>query len=222
MARRVQFTDEAADGERFSLNKRIPTPRAARRRDSTSSSTSEESAPVVRKNRSRRSKKGSRSSNSNSSRRRGILSRRKQREDGRASAKERKRKSQLARILPRRPNGKFAPISGSITPQNRSSRPPFQQRSYPEESEESDSNSESDSGDASFLNTTAPKLPAGKYIQQFVKTPEGQKMLRKQLMKTLTEMGGSLLNFDSDDDEQDRNKNPTPPRQRRSSSRSRM
>uniref|UniRef100_A0A914P6N4 Uncharacterized protein n=1 Tax=Panagrolaimus davidi TaxID=227884 RepID=A0A914P6N4_9BILA len=88
--------------------------------------------------------------------------------------------------------------------------------------EESDSNAESDSGDASFLNTSGPKLPAGKYIQRFVKTPEGQKMLKKQLMKTLNEMGGSLLNFDSDDDEQDRNKNPTPPRQRRFSSRSRM
>uniref|UniRef100_A0AC35F3V8 Uncharacterized protein n=1 Tax=Panagrolaimus sp. PS1159 TaxID=55785 RepID=A0AC35F3V8_9BILA len=48
MARRVQFIKEAADEERFSLDKRIPTPHprkfgAARRRDSTSSSSSEES-----------------------------------------------------------------------------------------------------------------------------------------------------------------------------------
>uniref|UniRef100_A0A914PQ62 Uncharacterized protein n=1 Tax=Panagrolaimus davidi TaxID=227884 RepID=A0A914PQ62_9BILA len=86
--------------------------------------------------------------------------------------------------------------------------------------DESDSDG-NDSGEESFLNTTGPKLPPGKYIQQFVKTPEYQKMLKKQLMKTLNEMGGSLLNFDSDDDEQGRKKNPATPRQRRSS-RSRM
>uniref|UniRef100_A0AC35GJT6 Uncharacterized protein n=1 Tax=Panagrolaimus sp. PS1159 TaxID=55785 RepID=A0AC35GJT6_9BILA len=219
------------------------------RRDSTSSSSEseEESAPVVRKNQSRRSKKESRSSNSYSLRRRGThskhgnLSHVKQREDGRASAKERQRKSQLARILPRRPNGKFAPISGSITPSNRSSRPSFQQQSNPEES---------------FSDTTGPKLPSGRSIKDLVQTPEGQKRLqrsivksvenalverlaegtrlnfdsdpeesdriRKQLMKTLNEIRGILLNFDPDDDEQDRNMNPTPPRQRRSSSRSRM
>uniref|UniRef100_A0AC35EZR7 Uncharacterized protein n=1 Tax=Panagrolaimus sp. PS1159 TaxID=55785 RepID=A0AC35EZR7_9BILA len=261
MARHVHFADEA-DEERFSLDKRIPTPHprkfgaAGRRRDSTSSSGNDES---------------SHSSNSDSSRRRGILSKRgiisrqKQREDGRGSEKERKRKSQLARALPRRSNGKFAPVSGFVTPPNRSSKPQQQQQSDPEESflnttdpklppgryindlvqtpegqkrlqrsivksvekvlaktierlgEGTRLNFDSDS-DEPFLNTTGPKLPAGKYIQQFVQTPEGQKLLRKQLMKALNEMGGSLLNFDSDDDEQDRNKNPTPPRQRRSSS----
>uniref|UniRef100_A0AC35F3Z1 Uncharacterized protein n=1 Tax=Panagrolaimus sp. PS1159 TaxID=55785 RepID=A0AC35F3Z1_9BILA len=114
----------------------------ARRRNSSSSSSSsssdsEESAPpIVRKNQSRRNKRGSRSSNSNSSRRRGIrskrgfVSRRKQREDGCASPKERNRKCQLARNLPRHSNGTFAPI-GFVTPPNRSSR--YLQQKAPDE-----------------------------------------------------------------------------------------
>uniref|UniRef100_A0AC35G460 Uncharacterized protein n=1 Tax=Panagrolaimus sp. PS1159 TaxID=55785 RepID=A0AC35G460_9BILA len=186
-----------------------------RRPDSTSSSSSEieeKSAPVVRKNTCIE-----------------------QREDDRGSAKERQRKSQFARILPRRPNRKFARISESITPQSRSSsRPPFQKQSNPEES---------------FSDTTGPKLPSGRNIKDLLQTPEGQKRFhrsiaksvekalveklgegtrlnsdsendteeRKQLMKALNVIRGILHNFDSDDDEHDRNKNPTPPRQRRSS-----
>uniref|UniRef100_A0AC35GRS9 Uncharacterized protein n=1 Tax=Panagrolaimus sp. PS1159 TaxID=55785 RepID=A0AC35GRS9_9BILA len=270
MARSVLFTERPTPHPRKYANAAAAA--AARR---SSSSDSEESAPIVRKNQSRRSKKGSRSSNSNSSRRRGIrskrgfVSRRKQREDGRASPKERKRKSQLARKLPRHSNGTFAPI-GFVTPPNRSSKPQQQEESDPEESFlnttgpklppgryindlvqtpegqkrlqrnivksvekvlaktieklgegtrlnfDSDSD-DKDSGEESFLNSTGPKLPAGKYIQQFVQTPEYQKMLKKQLMKTLNEMGGSLLNFDSDDEKQGRKKNPTSPHQRRSS-----
>uniref|UniRef100_A0AC35GSF9 Uncharacterized protein n=1 Tax=Panagrolaimus sp. PS1159 TaxID=55785 RepID=A0AC35GSF9_9BILA len=54
---------------------------------------------------------------------------RKQIEDGRGSAKERERKSQVACNRPRRSDGTFAPLSGFTTQPNRSSRPSFQQQS---------------------------------------------------------------------------------------------
>uniref|UniRef100_A0A914Q501 Uncharacterized protein n=1 Tax=Panagrolaimus davidi TaxID=227884 RepID=A0A914Q501_9BILA len=164
-----------------------------------------QSAPIIRKNRSRRR---SRSSTSDSkdpviSSERDIRFYRKQRKDGRGSIKERNRKAQLARNLPRRSNGKFAPRSGFVTPPNRSSRPPFQR-------------------DPSFLNYTdlteliSPEnISPARYIEDLVQTPEGQQRLERSIVKSVEKVldnatislierlkerfgEGTRLNFDSD------------------------
>ena len=184
--------------------------RRSTQRGYTSSSDDEEyaapvRAPTVLKRISRRSN-GASSSTPGSSSNRGSG-----REDGRASMKERMRKSQVAQSLQRRPDGKFSPRGGCSGSSSSYQTPPS-----------------THTPKIVSINEASFKTPPNRTPN---KTPQSQKMLHtlsksaKLMQRKKICINGTpprLLQFDSDSDseQEDGNQNLTP-RSRRSS-RSRM
>uniref|UniRef100_A0AC34FPQ5 Uncharacterized protein n=1 Tax=Panagrolaimus sp. ES5 TaxID=591445 RepID=A0AC34FPQ5_9BILA len=202
MARRVRFNDELDYSNSGHQRRQFPTPRPKILLDISSSD--EESLPLpphpdlpVRRRRVRRQNTGKKSgdssgSSSDTSRRRGHIAN--TRKDGRRSDKERKRRSALAKSLPRGLDGKFVSRYDTTTPRlsstpQYSSTPGYSSAPYssstpgysydqepamktPKRQQKQSKN------DESSMDTSMPKMPGGKFVKEIFQTPEFQKAMK--------------------------------------------
>uniref|UniRef100_A0AC34FAI5 Uncharacterized protein n=1 Tax=Panagrolaimus sp. ES5 TaxID=591445 RepID=A0AC34FAI5_9BILA len=219
MARRVQFNEEYDDSNADHPRRQFPTPRP-KFLPETSNSEEEEAMPIQRLpdlpvRRRRRQKKGKKGSGSSSDsyRRRGHIAN--TRKDRRRSDKERKRRSDLAKRMPRGLDGKFVSKYDKTTPRLSStpqySAPQFtpipvysSASAYSSSDQEPAMNiqgfltpqrqQQQSNNDESFLDTSMPKMPGGKFVKEIFQTPEFQKALKAAV-------AGQKQQDDDNDDE---------------------